>query len=136
MSSNVIQVETLTFRVFFFAFKDIIVDSTGHYILCRWTKTPTISLFNNSEKLVQSLLELIQQVVEGYEYVLSKSRWIRPFQSIKICDLSPPPPALKKKSWIFGRILQKKCAQNAIEVSCAKNLTSLFLNWGANRPVY
>ena len=35
-------------------------------------KTLTISLFNNSEKLVQILLEFSQQIVEGYEFVLAK----------------------------------------------------------------
>ena len=35
-------------------------------------KTPTISLFNNYEKLVQILLEFSQQIVEGYESVLAK----------------------------------------------------------------
>ena len=52
-------------------------------------KTETISLFNNSEKLVQILLEFNQQIVEGYEFVLAKFRWKRPFQSTQICDSSP-----------------------------------------------
>ena len=52
-------------------------------------KLLTISLFNNSEKLtVQIHLEFSQQIVEGYEFVLAKFRWKRPFQSTKICDLS------------------------------------------------
>ena len=44
-------------------------------------KTPSISLFNNSEKLVQILLEFSQQIVEGYEFVLAKFRCRRPFPS-------------------------------------------------------
>ena len=35
-------------------------------------KTPTISLFSNSKKLVQILLEFSQQIVEVYEFVLAK----------------------------------------------------------------
>ena len=35
-----------------------------------WMKNlKTISFFNNSEKLVQILLEVNQQIVEGYEFV-------------------------------------------------------------------
>ena len=64
-----------------------------HSILCGW-KTLTIYLFNNSEKLVQILLEFSQQIymyvglvfegfhqqiVQGYEFVLAKFRWKRPF---------------------------------------------------------
>ena len=46
-------------------------------------KTPTISLFNNSEKPVQILLEFIQQIAEGYEFVSAKFRWKRPFSQPK-----------------------------------------------------
>ena len=60
--------------------------------LCGW-KSGTISLFNNSQKLVQILLKFSQQKVEGYEFVLAKFRWKRLFQSTKICDLS------QYKSW-------------------------------------
>ena len=35
-------------------------------------KLQTISLFNNSEKLVQIFLELSQQIVEGYVFVLAQ----------------------------------------------------------------
>ena len=54
-----------------------------------WMKKLMISLFNNSEKLVQILLvqillEFSQQIVEGYGFVLAKFRWKRPFQSTKI----------------------------------------------------
>ena len=49
-------------------------------------KLKTISLFNNSEKLVQILLEFSQQIVEGYKFVLAKFRWKRPFQSTQVCD--------------------------------------------------
>ena len=38
-------------------------------------KTQTISLFNNSEKLVQILLKFSQHIVEGHEFVLAKFRW-------------------------------------------------------------
>ena len=38
-------------------------------------KNTQISLFNNSEKLLQILLELSQQIVKGYEFVLAKFRW-------------------------------------------------------------
>ena len=38
-------------------------------------KNSTISLLNNSEKLVQILLEFSQQIVEGYELVLARFRW-------------------------------------------------------------
>ena len=41
--------------------------------VCGW-KHLTIFLFNNSEKLVQILLEFSQQIVEGYEFVLAKFR--------------------------------------------------------------
>ena len=51
-------------------------------------KNQTISLFNNSEKLVEILLEFSQQIGEDYEFVLAKFRWKRPFQSTKICNLS------------------------------------------------
>ena len=34
-------------------------------------KPLTVSLFNNSEKLVQILLEFSQQIVKGYEFVLA-----------------------------------------------------------------
>ena len=37
-------------------------------------KTLMISLFNNSEKLVQILLKFNQQIAEGYEFVLAKFR--------------------------------------------------------------
>ena len=37
-------------------------------------KTPMISLLNNSEKLVQILLDFSQQIVQGYEFVLTKFR--------------------------------------------------------------
>ena len=47
-------------------------------------KLLTISLFDNSEKLVQILLEFDQQIVEGYEFVLAKFRCKRPFQLTKI----------------------------------------------------
>ena len=36
--------------------------------------TPTISLSNNSKKLVQILIKFIQQIVERYEFVLAKFR--------------------------------------------------------------
>ena len=51
-------------------------------------KTLTIYLFNNSEKLVQIILEFSQQIVEGYEFVLAQFHWKRPFQSTKICGLN------------------------------------------------
>ena len=56
-----------------------------------------ISLFNNSEKLVQILLELSQHIVEGYPFVhvLAKFCWKRAFQSTQICDLS------QNKGWTF-----------------------------------
>ena len=37
-------------------------------------KTPTISLSNNSKKLVQILIKFSQQIVERYEFVLAKFR--------------------------------------------------------------
>ena len=37
-------------------------------------KTPTLSIFNNSEKLVQILHKVSQQIVEGYKFVLAKFR--------------------------------------------------------------
>ena len=37
-------------------------------------KIPTISLFNNSKKLVHILVEFDQQIVEGYEFVLANFR--------------------------------------------------------------
>ena len=37
-------------------------------------ETPTISLFDYSEKVVQILLEFSQQIVEGYEFVLANFR--------------------------------------------------------------
>ena len=73
-----------------------------------WMKNLTICLCNNSEKLVQILLESSQQIVIGYEFVLAKFRWKRPFQLTKICDLTlkrlgggpkRPPP------WHFARLL-------------------------------
>ena len=51
-------------------------------------KTQTTSLFNNSEKLVQILLEFSQHIVEHYEFVVAKFHWKRPFQSTQICNLS------------------------------------------------
>ena len=55
----------------------------------KWMKKLlTISLVNNSKKSEQILLEFSQQIVEGYEFVLAKFCWKRPFQSTKICDLS------------------------------------------------
>ena len=53
-----------------------------------WMKKATIFLFNNSEKLVQILLEFSQQRAEGYEFMLAKYRSKRHSQSTKICDLS------------------------------------------------
>ena len=53
-----------------------------------WMNKLTISLLNNSEKLVQILLEFSQQIVEGYEFALAKFHWNRPFQTTKLCDLS------------------------------------------------
>ena len=38
-------------------------------------------LSNNSEKLVQILLEFSQQIVEGYEFVLVKFCWKRPIHT-------------------------------------------------------
>ena len=42
-----------------------------------------ISLFNNSKKLVQILLEFSQQIVEGYECVLTKFAEKDPFSRPK-----------------------------------------------------
>ena len=39
-----------------------------------WMKKLTISLFNNSKKLVQILLKFSQQIAEGYKFVLAKFR--------------------------------------------------------------
>ena len=36
-----------------------------------WMKK-LISLFNNSEKLVQIILEFSEQIVEGYEFVIDR----------------------------------------------------------------
>ena len=43
----------------------------------------TLSLFDNSDKLVQILLEFSQQIVDGYEFVLAKFRWKDPFSQLK-----------------------------------------------------
>ena len=58
-------------------------------------KTLMIYLLNNSKKLVQILLEFSQQIVEGYEFVLAKFCWKRPFQWTQICNL------IQNKGWTF-----------------------------------
>ena len=45
--------------------------------------TQTISLFNNSMKLVEILLQFNQWVVEGYEFVFAKFLWKVPFSQPK-----------------------------------------------------
>ena len=74
------------------------------YIYYVDAKTQTISLFNNSEKLVLILLEFSQQIVEGYEFVLAKFSWKRPFQSTKI------------RVELLGRILRlcTKCDESIV----------------------
>ena len=93
-----------------------------YLVLGHW-KALTISLFNNSEKLVQILLEFIQQIVEGDKFVWAKLRSKRPFQSTQICDLS------QSKGWYlwpyFSFWLKFVAVfyvfvQDLIEVSCAK----------------
>ena len=76
-----------------------------------WMKKLTISLFNNSEKLVQILLKFSQQIVEGYEFVLAKFTEKDPFSQPKSVILA------KIRVEPLGRILL--CVQNVIEVSCA-----------------
>ena len=73
-----------------------------------------ISLFNNSEKLAQILLEFSQQIVEGYEFVLAKFHWKRPVRSTNNCNLS------QNKGWFFVLlyIVFYVCVQRVIEVSC------------------
>ena len=52
------------------------VESMAVDIVCytMWIKNSNDSVFKNSEKLVQILLEFGQQIVEGYEFVLAKFR--------------------------------------------------------------
>ena len=75
--------------------------------------TLTISLFNNSEKLVQILLEFRRQIVEGKEFVLAKFCWKRPLSVNQNLWFKP------LKGWKFLAIFYI-CVQNAREVSCAK----------------
>ena len=65
------------------------------------SKTLTISLFNNSEKLVQILLEFSQQIVEGYKFVLAKFL-------LKKTPLSQPKSVIfaKIRVELFDRILR------------------------------
>ena len=84
----------------------------------------TISLFNNSEKLVQILLEFSQHIVESYEFVLAKFHWKRPFQSTQIMWKS------------FSRILfvykmrQKYCVQ---KFTCRCHCCLLLMLFNANK---
>ena len=88
-------------------------------------KLLTISLFNNSKKLVQILLKFSQQITEGYEFVLAKFCWKRSFQSTNIFDLS------QNKGWSFLAVFYVY-VQNAIEVSCANflDVTDCCSLWG------
>ena len=94
---------------------------------CIWVKK--ISLFNNSEKLVQILLEFSHQIVEGYKFVLAKFRWKRPFQSTK-SQLNQNKNLNQDKGWTYWPYftLCTKCDR-----SMCKNLDLLLLTVGAWR---
>ena len=55
----------------------LVLEPMFSYRYTMWMKK-LISLFNNFEKLVQILLNLSQQIVEGYKFVLAKFRWKSP----------------------------------------------------------
>ena len=64
-------------------------------------KKMMISLFNNSEILVQIPLEFSRQIVEGWQF-----HYKRPFQLTKICDLNQ----------LFGCVLRlcTKCDRSIV----------------------
>ena len=80
-----------------------------------WMKTLTISLFNNSKKLVQILLDFSQQMVEDYELVLAKFWWKEP----SIQPKSATYAKIRVTIELFGLIL-RLCTKCNRSVVCKK----------------